>query len=134
MTLTPRVLSVDEWPLVEAVQRDLFHDALPSSPRQGSFVGAADGEKLAGFVLVEKVFHITNLYVAAEYRQTPIAGQMMRFVDGRIPPGFSAIVLTDSRPTKDEITADSLLLKLGARRVVNGETRTWRFYRKDYLK
>jgi hypothetical protein len=72
-SLRIRLLSVDEWPLVEPVVRAVFNDAMPETPAQAGFLAALDGDNLAAFLQVETLFRFFNLYVAPEYRGGDLA-------------------------------------------------------------
>lgn len=121
MAVEIRILTPDEWPLVEPIVTSVFQDALPHSSAQSSFVAGLDGARLAGFVQIEQLFHANCLYVAPEYRRGRVAWQMMKEVARLIPSGHSVIVLTD------EPGVQRLVEKLGMR-----DAGEWRLLRKDF--
>jgi ribosomal protein S18 acetylase RimI-like enzyme len=118
-----RMLRHDEWPMVAPIVRNVFEDGMPVSPEQSGYLAAFAGETLAGFVNVEEVFHINNLYVAEGYRGTGLERRLALEVNEilSLVPGRSAIVLTDER------AIGRALLRMGAQ-----DRGVWRLFRKDF--
>jgi hypothetical protein len=92
-----RILSLDEWPLVEPVVRGEFNDEMPVTPEQSVFLGAFDGRALAGFVQVEQLLRIFHLYTAPGFRGAEVARLLANYAARDIPAGFPACVLTDEK-------------------------------------
>jgi GNAT superfamily N-acetyltransferase len=92
-----RLLSPDEWLLVEPVVRGVFNDEMPVTPAQSVFLGAFDGGNLAGFVQVEQLLRIFHLYTAPPSRGAQVARLLADEAARDIPAGFPACVLTDER-------------------------------------
>jgi len=92
-----RLLTLEEWPLVEPILRDVFEDEMPVTPAQSAFLGAFDGRELAGFVQVEQLLRIFHLYTAPGYRGARVARLLADEAARDIPAGFPACVLTGER-------------------------------------
>lgn len=121
--LTPTILSFDQWPLVQPILTDPaeFGNGMPTTPEQSTFPALMDGDKLAAFVLVEHLYHFNSVYVMPEYRHQGCAQQLLRNAVASIPPGHSAIWITE--PDTDKSRLAQLL---GAR-----DLGLSRVYRKD---
>lgn len=92
-----RILSFDEWSLVEPVVRGVFNDEMPVTPAQSTFIVALKGGRLAGFVQVEQLLRIFHLYTAPGFRGAQVARLLADEAARDIPAGFPACVLTDEK-------------------------------------
>jgi ribosomal protein S18 acetylase RimI-like enzyme len=91
-----RLLSRDEVNTLEPIFSVEFeHDGLPRET-EADVVGVFDGSDLAGFLVVERLFHIAQVYVAPEYRRRRAASEMAAYVEQSIPEGRSAITITQT--------------------------------------
>lgn len=113
------ILPPDQWPLVAPIVTSEFHNAMPQTPEQTTFLTALDGAKLAGFIHVEHLFHFNCVYAAPEYRGSGLALDLIKEAAGLVPAGFSAVWLTDRKAT-------AIANELGAR-----DMGVWRIFRKD---
>lgn len=113
------ILPVERWPLVEPIVTGEFGNGMPATPGQATFLAAMEGEKLAGFIHVEHLFHFNCVYAAREYRSRGLALQLIKEAASLIPPGFSAVWLSDRNTAR-------MAAALGAR-----EVGQYRVYRKD---
>ncbi len=91
------VLPFADWSLVEPVVTQTFGNAMPASAESDSFIARMDGDRLAGFLHVETLYHFNSLFVTPEYRNAGIGPGLFRDGLECIPPGFSAIVMADRR-------------------------------------
>lgn len=87
------VLPFENWSAVESIVREEFCNGMPQRRESDTFIARFDGDKLAGFVHVEHLYHFNSLYVAPEYRGQGIAAGMFLDALGCVPPGFSAVAL-----------------------------------------
>lgn len=118
------ILPFENWSLVEREMRDEFNNAMPVSPEQSTFLTALDGEKLAGFLNLETIFHYNCLYVSPEYKRLNVAYRLVREADALVASlarGYSAIALAESP------AVESMLKRMGMRLI--GERQV---FRKDY--
>ncbi len=113
------ILLPEEWGLVAPIVAAEFGNAMLATPAQATFPAFMDGDRLAGFVHVETLFHFNCVYLAPEYRRPGLALELMRYAIERIPAGFSGVWLTDRR-------VGAIAKNFGARSI--GE---WTVYRKD---
>lgn len=111
----------DKWPLVAPVVAGEFNNEMPTVASQAEFFSALDGERLAGFVHIERLFHFNCVHIEQDYRDQA-AGLAMRLIKeavAAIPRGYSAVWFADRNVRK-------IAAELGARDI--GE---FRVYRKD---
>lgn len=114
-----RLLTDDEWPLIEPILCGQMRNGMPVTPDQSTFEGAFVDGKLVGHLHVEGLFHFNYVHIDAQYRQTGLALRLIRKATSRIPAGFSAIWLTDRN-------ADQIARLMGWRNVGK-----FTVYRKD---
>lgn len=115
------ILPEERWPLVEPVVRGECHNGMPVTAAASTFLTALDGERLAGFIHLEQLFHYNILWVAPDYRRTRLAYRLMREVDSLIPAGFSTVSFVD------KLSVSRMLRRLGGRSLGQCEV-----LRKDY--
>lgn len=115
-----RILLPEEWDKVAPIVTGEFNNAMPQTPAQGGFLAALDGERLAGFVHIESLFHLVSTYVFPDYRRTGLGWDLLMEAAARTPPGFSVALLTTRTRTK-------MAKVVGAHRVGN-----FNFYRRDF--
>jgi hypothetical protein len=123
-------LPLDKWPLVEKIVTEVFGNKMPTDPARDTFVALMDGDRVAGFVHVEQIFHFDCVYVDPEYaNRSKMAMQLIRDAAHSIPEGHSGIWLSDRR-------VDNIAEMVGARLVHSEEDGTDRYfvYRKDAVK
>lgn len=99
--LSTIILPAERWPEIEYIEREVFNDIMPSSPRQTAFLTAVDGSELAGHLRAEHLYDLTSLYhfvhVYADPARRNHAGLAIRLMTEAaqcIPRGFSAVWLT----------------------------------------
>jgi|ERR1051325_3834033 GNAT superfamily N-acetyltransferase len=116
------VLPFADWPLIAPIyQGPEFQNSLPVTPEQATFPAIVDGEKIAAFMLVEHLYHFNAVYVYPEYRGQALAQRLIRDAVTSIPPGHSAIWMTDSQHP------------LAAKRMGARDLGLCQVYRKDVL-
>lgn len=115
-----RILTPEEWNQVAPIVTGEFNNAMPKTSAQGGFLAALDGERLAGFVHIEHLFHLVSTYVAPEYRRTGLGWELLMDAAARTPPGFSVALLT--KRVRNKMAA-----VVGAYKVGN-----FNFYRRDF--
>ncbi len=90
------VLPFENWPLIAPVYTGPeFENALPVTPEQATFPALMEGDNVAAFMLVEQLYHFNAVYVYPEYRGQGLAQRLIRDAVASIPPGHSAIWMTD---------------------------------------
>lgn len=94
-----RVVGINDWwPEVEAIEREDFNDAMPTSLRQSSFLAAMDGDTIAAYLRAEHLYHGVHVWERPEYRnRAGLARQLMAEFARNIPGGFSGVWLTRKR-------------------------------------
>jgi GNAT superfamily N-acetyltransferase len=92
------VLPFEDWSMIAPIyEGPEFQNSLPVTPEQATFPALMDGDKLAAFMLVEQLYHFNAIYVMPEYRGQSLAQRLIRAAVRSIPPGHSAIWMTDSK-------------------------------------
>jgi hypothetical protein len=96
MVKEARLLTPDEWSLVRPEVEGRFGNSMPTDPTQSSFLATLDGDRLAGFVHIERLVHVNCVFVDEAYRPTRVGWNLMREADAIMQglPGNSALVLT----------------------------------------
>src|SRR6185369_266298 len=112
------MLPPDRWSLVAPIVQREFGNAMPT-PADSGFLTALDGEKLAGFIHVESLYHFACEYIAPGYEDSGLSRRLIQDAASCIPIGRSGIWFTDR-------TVDHIAARVGAR--VVGD---YRVYRKD---
>lgn len=92
-----RLLLPEEWDIVAPHVAGEFRNSMPATPEQGSFLAEMDGDRLAGFVHVETLFHFAGTWVAPEYRRSRLGLSLLLDAALRIPEGFSGVLMTERR-------------------------------------
>lgn len=90
-----RILTVDEWAMVEPVVVGDFGNSMPATADQATFFAETRRRELAAFVHIEHLLHFNCVYVAPQLRGTGLGLDLMRDAIARIPEGFSGIWMTD---------------------------------------
>lgn len=116
-TIETIMLPPDHWSRLEPVVRQ-FGNTMPS-PQDSGFLTALDGEKVAGFIHVESLYHFVCEYIAPGYEGSGLSRRLIQDAASCIPVGRSGIWLTDRK-------VDHIAARVGARHVGN-----YRVYRKD---
>lgn len=99
MAFESKILTPDEWPLVAPIVTGEFGNSMPIDTRQSTFDAVMHGERLAGFIHMEMLFHYNSFWVAPEYRgnlRVPL--MLMHSAESRLSQleGFSAIAMPDA--------------------------------------
>lgn len=87
------VLPFEDWSTIADIVTREFNDGMPTSTDQATFAALMDGDKLAAFLHVEKLYHFNSLYVMPDYRKQGCARQLLRSASASIPEHESAIWL-----------------------------------------
>lgn len=111
------MLPPERWPLLEPIVSQ-FGNRMPT-PADSGFLTALDGEKVAGFIHVESLYHFVSEFITPGYENSGLSKRLIQDAASCIPIGRSAIWLTDRN-------VDRLAARLDWRHVGN-----YRVYRKD---
>lgn len=107
-----------EWPRIEPIVRE-FGNCMPT-PDDSGFLTALDGDKVAGFIHVESLYHFVNVWVDPSYANSGLSRRLIQDAASCIPIGRSGIWFT-------ERNMDQVAAQVGARLVGSN----YRVYRKD---
>lgn len=114
------IVDADDWAEIERDMKADFNNDMPVLRSQACFLGAYDGDELAGWLHIEHLYHFNVVRIKAQYRQTGLALRLIKEAVSRIPSGHSAIWITP-RPVANKIAS-----VVGARNIG-----TYQVFRKD---
>ncbi len=120
------ILPPDRWPEIASVVESEFHNRMPVVG-QSVFPALVDGDKLAGFVHIEHLYHFVSCYVVPEYRGQGVGPRLIESATDRVPAGHSMIWL---RP---DLAHEKRLGELLAQRYGARDQGLFQVFRKDVL-
>ena len=92
-----RVLSPNEWHLVEETYTREFSNGMPRVPAQSLFYGVFLSKELVGFSHLETLFHLNAVYLKKEHRTGKLFDAIFKTIDAAIPKDMPMVILPDKK-------------------------------------